>query len=121
MPTDLTRLVQGLLLDRPALRDVRWQPAADVYRTRSGWIVKIDLAGVRPADVRVSVCGRRLTVEGTRRDWQIEDAQQHYCMEIAYSHFERSIELPCDLDRFHVTTDYRDGMLLVRLAEEAGS
>src|SRR5438045_792618 len=26
----------------------RWCPAADVYRTADGWLVKVELAGVRP-------------------------------------------------------------------------
>jgi HSP20 family molecular chaperone IbpA len=40
-------------------------------------------------------------------------------MEIAYSDFERSLELPCDLGRADITTEYRDGILLVRIATEA--
>jgi HSP20 family protein len=80
--------------------------------------VKFDLAGIRPEDVRLSICGSRLTVEGTRRDWLIDETQQHYRLEIAYSRFQRSVEFPCDLERARMTTDYRDGMLLVRLAIE---
>jgi HSP20 family protein len=38
-------------------------------------------------------------------------------MEIAYSRFERSVELPCNLDRADITTEYRDGMLLVRIRD----
>jgi HSP20 family protein len=36
-------------------------------------------------------------------------------LEIAYSRFEREIELPAELDPAHVSTEYRDGMLLIRL------
>ena len=25
-----------------------WQPSTDIYRTQQGWLVKLDLAGVRP-------------------------------------------------------------------------
>ena len=34
-------------------------------------------------------------------------------MEIAYSRFERILELPCDLKHFNITTEYHDGLLLV--------
>jgi HSP20 family molecular chaperone IbpA len=37
-------------------------------------------------------------------------------MEIAYSHFERVIELPCNLDRASVSIESHDGLLLVRVA-----
>ena len=43
---------------------------------------------------------------------------RHYQLEIAYSHFERSIELP-NLDPARVATEYRDGMLVVRIQTEA--
>ena len=41
-------------------------------------------------------------------------------MEIAYSHFERSLTLPADLDRARVTAEHRHGMLLVHVEPEAG-
>jgi len=34
-----------------------WRPAADIYRTRTGWILKFDLAGVRPEDILVQILG----------------------------------------------------------------
>jgi HSP20 family protein len=92
-----------------------WQPAMDVYRTRDGWLVKFDLAGVRPEDVRVSVSGHDLTVDGTRRDWSLEDGCCQYRMEIAYSRFERHLTLPDNLERAQITLEQRQGMLLVRI------
>ena len=41
-----------------------WQPAADIYRTLSGWLLKFELAGVTRDDVAIAVCGPRLTVAG---------------------------------------------------------
>ena len=39
-------------------------------------------------------------------------------MEIAYSHFERTLQLPGDLEQANVQAEYRDGMLLVRIGKE---
>lgn len=100
-------------------REGSWQPLVDVYRTRDGWLVKWDLAGVRPEDVTLTVHGPRLTVRGVRRDWCLDDGCDHYRLEISYSQFERTIELPENLERTHLSTDYREGMLLVRLQKEA--
>jgi len=95
-----------------------WQPSADVYRTKDGWLVKFDLAGVAPADVTVSVRGRRLTVTGVRRDSFVEEGSCHYSMEISYNRFERSLVMPVHLEKAHVTVAARDGLLLVRLITE---
>jgi len=96
-----------------------WQPAADVYRNPQGWTVKLELAGVRAEDVEVAVEGRRLSIGGMRRDRPMDDAHRAYSMEIAYNQFLRSIEFPDSLDGLRVSTEYRDGMLLVYLTTEA--
>jgi HSP20 family molecular chaperone IbpA len=41
-------------------------------------------------------------------------------MEIAYSRFERVLELPCDLGRAEIETTYRDGMLFVHIRTGEG-
>jgi HSP20 family protein len=97
-----------------------WQPPTDIYRTRHGWLVKFDLAGVRPEDVKLTYSGNRLTVRGVRRDCSVEEGCSHYQMEISYSHFERSITLPVALENAALSVEHRDGMLLVHLRQEAG-
>lgn len=95
-----------------------WQPLADVYRTRSGWLLKFDLAGVKLADVTVTVRGHSVSVAGFRRDIAVEEGSSHYAMEISYNRFERTIEMPCDLENARVTLESRDGILLVRMTTE---
>lgn len=98
-----------------------WQPAVDIYRADGGWILKFDIAGVRLDDVHVQVRARTVTVSGVRRDWLMEDAGcRHYSMEITYSRFQRSIELPDDLNTANIGLDYRDGILLVRITQRKG-
>ncbi len=92
-----------------------WRPAVDVYRDRDGWLVKFDLAGVAPRDIEVRVRGRFLTVAGVRRDLTVQEGRQAYLMEIAYSRFERSVELPVDLEELEIGSESRDGMLLVSI------
>jgi HSP20 family protein len=119
MPDDLKRLMHALFLPTVhRIRDALWHPSADVYRTPTGWLVKFDLAGVRPEEITLTVRGHRLSVSGCRRDWISEEGHRHYSLEIAYSCFERSIDLPFDLEQTRITTDYRDGMLLVRIDME---
>lgn len=97
---------------------VPWTPSADVYRARDGWILKFDLAGVRLGDVTVSICGQRVTISGFRRDWVVEEGCSYYSMEISYNQFERTIEMPSNLDNARVTLEARDGILLVRMMTE---
>jgi len=122
MSEDFIRIMHALFLPAGESRyESPWRPAADVYRGRNGWLVKFELAGVRPEDLELTVMGNRLTLRGIRRDNTALEGCRYYQMEIAYCPFERSLTLPCDLERANVTSEYRDGMLLVRIPEGVSS
>jgi HSP20 family protein len=119
MAHDFIRLTHTLFLPVvEAVQEISWRPAADVYRTPTGWLIKFDLAGVRRQDIQLYVQGRSLEVRGRRRDSCLEEGCRHYLLEIAYSYFERRIELPVSLEHAQITTEFREGMLLVRIQTE---
>ena len=97
-----------------------WQPRADVYRMPGGWLVKFELAGVRPEDVRVTVREGSLLVQGTRRDESRCDGVDFYRMEITYSRFERSIQLPCSLAGAKIQSEYDNGLLTMTFLLKGG-
>ena len=101
---------------RPSER--HWTPAADVYRTRDGWLVKVDLAGVQPDEVEITVAGRVLVVEGIRRDANCSETVAYHQIEITYSRFEKTLRFPCEIEGARVERAYRDGLLIVRLRGE---
>jgi HSP20 family protein len=120
MTRDLIRVMQALFLPgAPVCPAAPWQPNTDVSRTPDGWLVKFELAGVRPEDIELEVLGGHMKVSGTRRD-EPAGERVYYQMEIAYSRFERHLELPVDLKRARITTAYRDGLLLVHVAPGRG-
>jgi HSP20 family protein len=110
------RLIQGARGKRPSGR--LWIPAADVYRTDDGWIVKVDLAGIRPGDIEITLDGRVLRISGLRRDGICGEGISHYQLEITYSRFEKMIQFPRSIEHATVERDYHDGLLILRLHEE---
>lgn len=94
-----------------------WCPAADVYRSKDGWIVKVDLAGVKPGDVEVIVDGDLLRISGSRRDGTCGEGISHYQLEITYSRFEKMIRFPRSIAHASIDRDYRDGLLILQLHE----
>jgi HSP20 family protein len=95
-----------------------WNPAADVYRTRDGWLVKLDLAGVRAEDIQITLDDRLLRVSGLRRDSFCGEGISHYQLEITYSRFEKIVQFPCNIEQAKIERDYRDGLLLLHLRED---
>ena len=110
------RLIRDDRHRRPSGR--LWCPAADVYRSGEGWIVKVDLAGVKPQDVEVTIDGDLLRISGSRRDGTCGEGVSHYQLEITYSRFEKMIRFPRSIEHASIERDYRDGLLILRLREE---
>jgi HSP20 family protein len=98
-----------------------WNPAADVYRSRDGWVVKIDLAGVRPDELEIEVSDANLRVRGCRRDSFHKEQLTYHQMEITYSRFEKSIQFPCSIQGASLARDYHDGLLIIVLHCDNGS
>lgn len=119
MARETTRRISSMLsASSETYQQPCWCPPLDVYRTEGGWLIKIELAGVRPGDFELLAQGRCLTLRGFRHDWAISEGNYAYSMEIAYNQFERSLELPCQLDRARIRTEYREGMLFVHILTE---
>ncbi len=92
-----------------------WCPAADIYRTPDGWLVKLDLAGVGNDDLEISIEGQTLRVAGIRRDSVYEEGLTYHQLEITYSRFEKTLRFPCSIAGATLAQDYRDGLLIIRL------
>ena len=110
------RLIHGPRGKRPSGR--LWCPAADVYRTDDGWIVKVDLAGIRSDDIEITIDGPLLRISGLRRDSTCGEGVSHYQLEITYSRFEKTIQFPRSIEHASIARDYHDGLLVLRLHEE---
>ena len=122
MADDLAKKIRALFpLAANSFKPCGWCPPVDVYEVPHGWLVKFDLAGVRFDDLDLSVQGRKLILRGVRRDSVIEQGQRSYSMEISYEHFDRCIQLPGEVDSAGITTNYQDGMLIVRLRAKESS
>jgi HSP20 family protein len=106
------------MMDRfpvPTLARSCWRPAADVYRTDDGWLIKVELAGVSSNDLQVTIQGRRLKIAGQRRDLQIEVGYRCHSLEISYDRFERTFDFPCDVAGCEPQARFENGMLWIRV------
>ena len=92
-----------------------WNPAADVYQSHEGWIVKVDLAGICSDELEIEIDNSSLRIRGCRRDTLFKEGFSYQQMEITYSRFEKTIQFPCSVEEASVAHDYRDGFLIVNL------
>lgn len=94
-----------------------FQPLADVFYVKQSKkvIVKLEIPGISPADVRLTVEDKTLIVEGARQDRGHEGEKVYQQMEIDYGNFYRKIMLPVAVDVKSSRADYEDGFLTIEL------
>jgi HSP20 family protein len=98
-----------------------WRPAVDVYETDRSVVVKIELAGVETASIRLTVDGEYLQVAGTREPDYPERPKRHLHMEISRGPFERVVRAPLPYDPEAVQARLDAGVLTVDLPKREPS
>ena len=102
--------------------ETAWHPYCDVYETAAELVVKLELAGVDPGGISISLKGRQLLVQGSRLDVCPGDDQRLYhTMEINQGAFERAVIVPESAAGGQAKSTYRDGILEIRLPKLAKS
>lgn len=76
------------------VRDIYWEPPADIIETESEVLVTIALPGVDADAVKISVDAGKVSVVGLRRPGSIPRGSIVHRLEIPYGRFERQIALP---------------------------
>ena len=93
-----------------------WYPAADVYQTDDGWVVKVELAGVSADDVvDIAIEGNTLYIAGSRKDKSCISGMSFHQMEISYSNFEKTLRFPAPIDGSTVEHKFENGLLIINL------
>lgn len=92
-----------------------WYPAADVYSTEDGWLVKVELAGVSVEDIEIDIQGNSLYIAGCRKDRSCAVGMSFHQMEITYSTFEKTLNFPASIQGAVVEHNFDNGLLLIRL------
>ena len=98
-----------------------WAPALDISERKDAYLVTVELPGVKPQDVDVTLEDGVLTVTGERRFTEESSDQQFHRVERRYGSFRRSITLPAHVvaDQIQATMDGGVLEILVPKAEEA--
>ena len=96
-------------------------PAVDIEENAEEFVVRADLPGLDPKDVKVSVIADRLTIRGERQKSTSKKEGSFHRTERVHGAFERSFALGSPVRADQIQAKYRDGVLEVRVpkAEEA--
>ena len=93
----------------------RWVPAMDLVETDDHLVLRADLPGVAPDDVKIELEDRVLTVSGERKLDREEQAEGFYRVERSFGAFSRSLTLPEGVDADAIAASFEHGVLEVRI------
>jgi HSP20 family protein len=138
MPRDIDRLqreIEELFSDLwqvPRFTGHRrgFRPAVDVFRSDDPpeLRVVVELAGVKPETIQLATSGRALVIAGERPRLADQPSRSpaspsprhggggtYQQLEIEYGRFQRTLQLPADVETAKATAAYEHGMLAIVL------
>ena len=93
----------------------RWAPPLESFLREGELVVRIDVPGIDPNDIDISVEGDRLNVRGERKTAREEDKSGRSYREVVYGAFERAVTLPWDVNPDEVKASCKDGVLEISM------
>jgi HSP20 family protein len=98
-----------------------WAPALDISERKDAYLVAVELPGLKPEDLDITMEDGLLTIKGERQFTSESSEQQFHRVERRYGAFRRSITLPAHVMAEQIQASFEDGVLeiLVPKAEEA--
>jgi len=119
MSDRLNRVFGRSIVTKPEGKDAMttfdWAPSVDVLETAEDFQVKAELPEVMKEDVKVSVDGGTLRIQGERKQEKEEKGKKWHRVERNYGSFLRTFTLPENIDDAKVQAEFKDGILNVRL------
>jgi HSP20 family protein len=109
------------MIDELDGRDRAWTPAIDVVRDDGNVIVRADVPGYKPEEVKIEVADDNLRISGQHEESREERNKDYMRRERRFGSFSRSLPLPPGVDAKQIKATTRDGVveLTIPLPEEA--
>lgn len=103
------------------LTDLGTMPRMDLEETDKALRITLEVPGVDPADVEISVTGNLLTVRGESREEKEERGATFHRHERRAGAFERSVSLPSTVNPDKADAQFKNGLLTITLEKHPGA
>lgn len=90
-----------------------FSPALDIEERDDAFVLHVELPGVSPDEVEVSLEDDVLVISGERRFYDEKSSDNFRRVERRFGRFYRAVRLPERIDADRVTATYKDGVLTV--------
>jgi Molecular chaperone (small heat shock protein) len=92
----------------------------DILQTEKSVIVKVDLPGMEKDKINIALeNGRTLKISGSREMLKNQNAPGVVRQERFFGSFEKTVELPCEVENSGINATYKDGVLEITIPKKA--
>lgn len=113
-----TEPFRGLMGDLGAR--VGMLPAVDVFEEAGNIVVKADLPGLTRKDIEVKLIDNTLEITGEKKTVEKIERSDFLKSERTSGRFSRVLRLPEGLDSEHITANFTDGVLEIKIPRTGG-
>jgi HSP20 family protein len=96
-----------------------WTPRVDVEETDKEILVKVDLPGVEPKDIDISVTEGTLILKGERKEEREDKNKNFHRVERLVGQFYRELPLPPAADPERITAASAKGVITITIPKKA--
>ena len=90
-----------------------WAPALDISERKDAYLVTVELPGVEPDDLDITLEDGLLTIQGERHFAHDSSEQQFHRVERRYGAFRRAITLPAQVQAEQIQASFDNGVLQI--------
>lgn len=95
-----------------------WTPAVDIAENDQEVTVRVELPGMKPDDVDISISGDLLTIAGEKKAFEEKRGKDFHHSESFFGKFQRRVPLPTSVDSERVTAEHNHGVITIHLPKQ---
>ena len=103
----------GLHAQQGSGQTTAWAPALDISERKDAYLVTVELPGLKPEDLDITMEDGLLTIKGERQFTAESSEQQFHRVERRYGAFRRSITLPAQVQAEQIEASFDNGVLQI--------
>jgi HSP20 family protein len=93
-------------------------PRVDLNETDKEVRITAELPGLDEKDIEVTLTGNMLTIKGEKKEEQEEEKGESWHSERSYGYFERTVQVPEEIDSDKVEAKFKKGVLKLTLPKK---
>ena len=93
-------------------------PSIDISESNDQFMISAQLPGMKKEDINISLENGRLSLSGERTFKQEEEGKTFHRVETKYGSFNRSFQLPDNVDEDSIQASYENGLLNITINKQ---